>query len=112
MKDRKLKIGKKEKAAIEELKREVLRKFPSAKFTLFGSVTKGCATDESDVDVLVLLDKIDKNAKERIRRISYEIELKKDVALGLIVESRADWEKCESLEMPLCQEVWKYGIPL
>ena len=109
----KIKLKENEKEAIADLKREVLKKFPSAEFTLFGSAATGKATSESDIDLLILVDSpVDSKIEDEIFHISYTMELKYDVTFGEIVESKADWEKCESLEMPLCQEIWKHGIPL
>jgi len=114
MKNKKIKMKKNEKAAIAELKKRVLEKFPSAEFTLFGSVARGTSTPESDIDVLVIVkgEKQMSKIKNQIYNAAYKIELEHDVIFGIIVDSRDDWKKYENLEMPLCQEVWKYGVPL
>ena len=110
--NKKIKLKENEKEAITELKKEVLKKFPSAKFMLFGSAATGKATSESDIDILILIDEINSRNEEEIIHIGFKLELKCDVIFGFIINSRQEWKKYEKLEMPLCQEVWKYGIPL
>ena len=112
MKNDKLKMKLFQKQAIFEFKKRVLTEFPSAKFILFGSVARGSDGDESDIDILVLVDRIVPSVKKKIYRISYEIELKKEIPISPVIEAKERWQKYEALEIPLCQEINKYGISL
>jgi len=113
MKNKKIKMKKNEKAAIAELKKRVLEKFPSAEFTLFGSVARGRATPESDIDVIILVDKFsEKKAEDEIITIAFEIDLKYDVVLSVVVNSKSDWNSSLTKEMPFYREVSKYGVVL
>jgi predicted nucleotidyltransferase len=50
------------------------------RLVLFGSVARGEHTQESDVDVLVVLD--DRSLKEQVFEISYDVMLEDDVYIS------------------------------
>lgn len=63
---------------------------------LFGSVARGEASEESDVDVLVVLE--DKSLKDKVFDISYEIMLEKDVYISPKVVSKSEFEDIQETQ--------------
>ena len=108
-----LNLKENEKRALLELKARILEKFPDAEIILYGSKAKGNADDESDMDVLILLDREINNAlEEEIFHISYEIELKHGVVFGEIVENKDFWVSPKACAMPLHRNIDKEGIAI
>ena len=76
----KLKLNKKEKQALRELKEKFTEIFPDEDIILFGSKASGDLDPESDIDLLILIEEpINSKIEEEINSIAYEIELKYDV---------------------------------
>ncbi|WP_235612807.1 nucleotidyltransferase family protein [Moorella sp. Hama-1] len=79
---------------------------------LFGSVARGTATPESDIDILVVVENEDKLAREIVIEAAVDINLKYDVVISPIIMSAARYSG------PLFQETFFYksiqeeGIPL
>jgi predicted nucleotidyltransferase len=65
---------------------------------LFGSYARGEQTDESDVDVLIVLDRIDNYGAE-IERTGYlisPVSIQYDVSVSRILVSEAEWQEEQS----------------
>lgn len=79
------------------------------KVLLFGSVARGEETKDSDVDVLVVLD--DKDLKEKVFEISYDIMLEKDVYISPKVVSVEEFEamKDSSFMKEITEDGREYG---
>lgn len=60
---------------------------------LYGSYARGAADAESDVDVLVVLDRIDRYAAEvdQTSRLGAELSLKYGVSISTVFTSEAAW---------------------
>jgi len=78
---------------IETLKRQIL---PTEKMILFGSQARGDAHDDSDWDLLVLLNKEKRNYIEDYDNYAYpftELGLKYDVIMSIQLYTTKDWER-------------------
>jgi predicted nucleotidyltransferase len=90
-----LKLTETEIKALRELKIEVAKFYPGAEFVLFGSKARGDFNEDSDIDVLILLDgDITNKIESGISRIAYDIEFEHafQVRIGTIVESKKYWD--------------------
>lgn len=78
------------------------------KLYLFGSYARGDARPGSDVDVLVVLDRVDSYGDEikRTSRARADIALEHDVSISLVYVSISDWEKSKE---PLLFRVRREG---
>lgn len=97
---------------LKEIKETVLDVDPQAEVVLFGSRARGDFHDESDWDVLILVDKeeTDFNFKRRIRETIYELELKQGTVISTIIKNKKFWQDISVT--PLYKEVEKDGIVL
>lgn len=81
--------------AIEMLARTLRVHYGAALYNVivFGSVARGAAGDQSDVDILVVLDQVwkhtDWKTEREIRSLAYPIELEENVVFDLKVVDRA-----------------------
>jgi predicted nucleotidyltransferase len=77
---------------------KALKQSDPYKIILFGSYAKGTATDDSDIDIVVILDNYDvaKTYEERLNKKLYINRLVRNinykVALDILVYSRAEYK--------------------
>jgi predicted nucleotidyltransferase len=101
-----------ENMAIEEFKEKIAGKFRMAEIVLFGSKARGDGDNYSDIDVLVLLEQEpDLSIEEEIIDIGFDIEIKYDIVLGILVHSKAFWDSRGNL-MPIYKEIERDGIQI
>ena len=80
--------------AIEELKQIIMGSYPDAEIILFGSKARGDYSEDSDIDILILLDtEVNSKLKERIIGDIYDIELKYEILFGPLIINKNDWNK-------------------
>lgn len=86
---------------------------PSAEVILFGSHARGQATDESDWDILILIDRPKKNraTEDKYRDELFLLELEIGESISTFVYSKTDWET-KHFYTPLYQNIKKEGVTL
>ena len=62
-------------AIVNDLKREISRKYDLIAMRVFGSTARGDRSAESDIDVFVHLPKVSRDIEEDLFDIAYGIEL-------------------------------------
>lgn len=97
---------------LKQIKQAVLEVDPNAEVVLFGSRARGDFHDESDWDVLILVDKDERDYKfkNKIRDVLFELELKSGEAITSIIRNKAFWK--EISVTPLYRQIEKDGVPL
>jgi len=101
----------KTKEAIEEFKKEI-KKLCGKRLKhiiLYGSYARGCATEDSDIDLLIVLEGKVKPGEEidRMIEIITEINLRYDVLISIYPVSEKDYKKVNS---PLLINVRREGV--
>ena len=98
--------------AIKEFKREIRKLYGKRlkQIILYGSYARGNATEDSDIDLLIVLKGKVKPGKEIDRMIDIvtEINLRYNVLISVYPISEEDYEKVNS---PLLINVRREGIP-
>jgi len=79
------------KKIIDKLKEKIKEISPSAEIILFGSRARGDYDSESDIDLLILIDKKKKITEEKIINLCYEFELKYDIIIMPLIHSKKEW---------------------
>ncbi len=86
-------------------------KYSDARIILYGSQARGQATEQSDLDLLVLQSsKMSTHEKNSIHDALYEIGLENDIVISALIKSVPDWERPISKATPLYQAIQKEGI--
>lgn len=80
---------------------------------LFGSMATGHANAESDIDLLVILDREIVRPIVELAKIGHllaEVNITFDVLVAPVITSKKDWESSKT--NPLFQEIRKYGLSI
>lgn len=97
---------------IKEVKNLLIENFGSniEDVVLFGSQLKGKATDDSDVDVLIVLkNDYDRKMKRKINDICYDIDLKYDTFLDTQIISLNELKNSIRGKHPIFSDALKEG---
>jgi predicted nucleotidyltransferase len=105
----------------QELRNEIVSRLSAKKplrVILFGSRTRDEFAPESDVDLIVVLDKegVPRTSKEKTENF-LEIsrllrDLNKRMAMDLVVMTRTQWERFVEMDSGFSREVQEKGLPL
>jgi len=98
---------------LHQIKQSVLRTDPDATLILYGSYARGDNNNDSDIDILVLINK-DKVSFDDQKRIGYplhHIELEAGVLISPMIYSRAQWDSKYKIT-PLYKNISRDGIVL
>ena len=79
---------------LKQIKNSVRSTDPGATLILYGSYARGDYREDSDIDVLILLDKdkITFDDRKRIGYPLYDIQVKEDIIISPKICSRNKWE--------------------
>ncbi len=91
------------KEIVDTLKGLIGAKYNILDYRLFGSMARGDSDADSDIDVFVRLDKVDRAIEEDIFDIAFELELLHDCVIDVIVTS-------EITGIPLYENIFKEGV--
>lgn len=102
------------KAAVAEFSARVRSVFGPrlVRLVLFGSQARGAATEDSDVDVLVVIDQLTSVDGQEIDAIVGDILTRADVLLSPLVLSSARFDELRARERRLVAEIDREGIPV
>jgi len=96
----------------EELKRKLSEVIPLLDFRVFGSRAKGDADEFSDMDVFLKVERIDKEIKERIEEVTWEVGFENLMVISPLVFTRDEIENTALRSSPIVQSIHEEGIRL
>jgi predicted nucleotidyltransferase len=90
--------------------KRVRDRFPGARIWAFGSRVKGHATDDSDLDVCVVVDALDDAIDQAIMKIAWEIGFENDLVISTVTYSKQEFDEGPCSESPLVQNILDAGV--
>jgi predicted nucleotidyltransferase len=102
-------MDRKIQSVASELKKNIAAKYELLDFKVFGSSARGDRRAESDIDIFVLLQHVERGIEEDLFNIAYELELEHDCLIDLIVFDKDGIEELLS-KTPLYRQVVEEGI--
>jgi predicted nucleotidyltransferase len=88
----------------------VRSRFPEARIWAFGSRVRGDFTEESDLDVCVVLRALDEAIDETIMGIAWEIGFEHDVVISTVTYSEEEFERGPCSASGLVRSIREDGL--
>ena len=95
---------------LEEFARRVRALFAEARVWAFGSRARGDATWESDLDVCIVLDRVDRSRDATIREIAWEVGFERGLVLTTVVLDQEQFERGPMSESTLVATILREGV--
>ena len=96
---------------VHELELEIKKSFKVKRVSLFGSVARAEADDESDLDVLIILsDKVTHRIRNTISDMAFEVNLKHGTNISLMIFDEEVWSSDMMKITPFYSEVVRDGV--
>jgi len=83
-------LSGKDKKIFRHFSTRIRERFPHARIWAYGSRVNGYATDESDLDVCVVVDTLDDAIDQAIMKIAWEIGFENDVVISTVTYSKQE----------------------
>lgn len=101
-----------ERQALTELKEALSRRFGTVDIRLYGSAARGQSAIDSDLDVMVILEKRSPADEAAIDDIVFRINLGHACLISTVIYDRAEIEDGPMSESPLYKNVIREGVSL
>ena len=101
---------KKEEDILRAISEELSTDERILRIIVYGSRVRGDYKGDSDLDVLVVVNKKDRDIKDKIISIFYSYELQTDISFAITIFSLNELEFNERLGSPFIKNIKKEGI--
>jgi predicted nucleotidyltransferase len=103
-----------DRTAVTEYIEQICERFPNRilAVTLYGSKARGDDDDESDIDLLVLVDVEDDEFRSELWAIASAVSLEYNVVVSPQVFGQERWDETRRIRMPLYRAIEAEGVPL
>lgn len=113
LKSAEIKLLSGQHAGLQEMKQKLKAAFPVQEVIIFGSVARGTAQEDSDIDVLVITaTPLSHKERREMSGITFDIDLKYGTCISLIVVDAAAWYNGIYQYTSLYSEVQRDGVTI
>lgn len=103
-------MNKKDLIIAQELKTRLSQVVGLLDFSVFGSRARGEAQEDSDMDVFVEVQTIDKHLKERMQDIAWEVGFDNFLVISLLIFTRDELKNSPLRSSPIVKAVERDGL--
>lgn len=101
-----------EKAALDTLRFEISKNFRLRDMRLFGSKAYGADTAFSDIDVMIVLEKLSPEIETRIDDLIFELNLQYDCLISALYFDSDELDRGPFSESPVYKKILAEGVAL
>ncbi len=106
-------LSPRELDAIRDLESEVKQHFKTKRVSLFGSVAREEADENSDLDLLIILSEtVTHRLRNSISDMAFEVNLKHDTNISVIIFDEETWSSGVMKLTPFYSEVVREEVPI
>jgi predicted nucleotidyltransferase len=99
--------------ALNELRFRLTSRFKIESLILFGSITRGEADSESDIDLLVITSELfNRRLRHEITDLVFEVNLQYGTNFSTLVVDQSSWQEGLVSVLPIHQEIMNDGVTL
>lgn len=95
---------------LKEFAKKVQIKYPNARIWVFGSYARGTATKDSDLDVCIVLKRLEPEDRLIISDMAWEVGFMHDFLISTVVVSEEKFESGPISAGPLCSAIRHEGV--
>jgi predicted nucleotidyltransferase len=95
-----------------ELKKRVSKFTPLIDFRLFGSRARGDADDDSDMDIFMEFETVDRELRNRVKNTAWEMTLESGIVVTSLLFSRHEIENSPLRSSPIIRVIMEEGVPV
>ena len=95
-----------------ELRRRFAEVVPLLDFRIFGSRARGDAEEYSDLDVFIKVDRIDRNVKEKIGDVIWEVSFDNFIVISPLIFTRDEIENTALRSSAIVKNIAEEGVSL
>ncbi len=103
-------LKKRDKALVDSFAARVRESFPDAVIWVFGSRARGDAQPDSDLDLMIVLDKVNSRIDRIIRGIAWEIGFENECVVATVLLEEEEFEHGPMSESTLVANVLREGV--
>lgn len=103
-------MTERDRQILNEFSNRVRQHFPEAKIWAFGSRARGDAQPDSDLDICVVVEALDRSSWHTISDLAWEVGFKYDVLIATVKYSRQQFEASPRMASPFVKNILKEGI--
>lgn len=103
-------ISKEDARILDDFTRRVRNRFPDARVWAFGSRARGNADWDSDFDICIVLDRVDRSKDQCIREIAWEVSFENERVITTVVLDVNQFEQGPMSESTLVANILNEGV--
>ena len=105
-------LTKNEKNVVSYFKEQLADRYPLRDVRIFGSKIRGDDTSQSDIDVMIELTEVTPDIESEIYDLAYDINLKNDCFISVVIFSKDEIEEGPMSESPIYKVIMKEGVSI
>ena len=98
--------------ALRKLKETLTRDFRLVELRLFGSKARGDSAPESDIDVLIVLEELNREIRKQVSALCSDLSIDHHVVIAPILYSLAEFTSSHTRITPFYRNVEHEGVPV
>jgi predicted nucleotidyltransferase len=99
-----------DRETLKEFSAKVREQFPEAQIWAFGSRARGDAQPDSDLDICVVIDNLDRSSRKAISHIAWKVGFERDLLITTVKYSRQQFESKVFAVSPSINNILKEGV--
>jgi len=105
-------LSSNENKALRALKKILSGKYKILDFKIYGSKATGTDVQDSDIDIMILLEDHSPTIESEIDDLIFDVNLKYDCLISALFFSRKELEFGPLAESPIYKKIMQEGVPL